>query len=255
MTDHDDTTHFGFRKVPIAEKAGRVAEVFQSVANKYDVMNDVMSLGTHRLFKQIAVEYTAARRGHIILDLAGGTGDLAIKLSKVVGKTGHVILCDINDAMLTQGRGRLLDDGINGNVNYIQADGAQLPFTHNQFNAITIGFGLRNFTNKQFALEACLQALKPGGRLVVLEFSTPENPLVRKLYGEFSNLWPRLGEIITGDKDSYQYLVESIKMHPPQQELCSMMEAAGYQNVQYHNLLNGVVAIHVGSKGITDETD
>jgi demethylmenaquinone methyltransferase/2-methoxy-6-polyprenyl-1,4-benzoquinol methylase len=255
MIDHDDTTHFGFRKIPIAEKAGRVAEVFQSVANKYDVMNDVMSLGTHRLFKQIAIEYTAARQGHIILDHAGGTGDLAIKLSKVVGQTGHVILCDINDAMLTQGRDRLLDDGINGNVSYIQADGEQLPFRSSQFNAITIGFGLRNFTNKQFALDACLQALKPGGKLVVLEFSTPENPVVRKLYGEFSNLWPRLGEIITGDKDSYQYLVESIKMHPPQQELCSMMEATGFLSVQYHNLLNGVVAIHVGSKGTTDETD
>lgn len=258
MIDHDNTTHFGFRKIPIAEKAGRVAEVFHNVANKYDVMNDLMSLGTHRLFKQMAVEYTAARRGHIILDLAGGTGDFAIKLSRVVGESGQVILCDINDAMLTQGRDRLLNNGIHSNVGYLQADGEQLPFENDQFNAVTIGFGLRNFTDKQGAIESCLRVLKPGGKLVILEFSTPENPVVRKLYGEFSNLWPRIGEIVTGDKDSYQYLVESIKMHPPQQELCSMMEAAGYQGVQYHNLLNGVVAIHVGSKrtqGTIDETD
>ena len=249
----EKTTHFGFREVPFGEKATKVAEVFRSVASHYDVMNDLMSLGTHRLMKAVAIEHTAARAGQTILDLAGGTGDFSRKLSPIVGDEGHVILCDINDAMLTQGRDRLVDAGTTKNVTFIQADAEHLPFPKDTFSAITIGFGLRNFTDKQAALASCLDVLAPGGRLVILEFSTPTNPLVKKFYDGYSAFWPRLGKVVTGNNDSYQYLVESIKMHPSQEELSKMMTDAGYRRVNCHNLLDGVAAIHVGQKG-TDET-
>ncbi len=252
MSKDEDTTHFGFSKVPIAEKAARVADVFHSVASRYDVMNDLMSLGTHRLMKQIAVDHTAARAGHTILDLAGGTGDLTAKLSAMVGQTGQVVLCDINDSMLSEGRDRLLDRGIGDNVLYIQADGETLPFPDDYFNAVTTGFGLRNFTNKQAALVETRRVLKPGGRLVILEFSRPDNPVVRRIYGSYTSLWPKIGELVTGDSDSYRYLVESINMHPPQEELRQMMLDAGYKRVKYHNLLNGIVAVHVGKKSPND---
>ena len=248
MSEDDKTTWFGFQKIPAREKAEQVAGVFHSVASQYDIMNDVMSLGTHRLMKQVAVEYTVARPGHCILDLAGGTGDLACRLSPIVGDHGQVVLCDINDSMLTHGRNRLLNNGISNNVTFVQADAEVLPFPDNTFNAITIGFGLRNFTDKQAAINATKRVLKPGGKLVILEFSRPENPIVRNLYDSYSRLWPEVGRFITGDRESYQYLVESIRMHPPQEELRQMLSDAGYEQVEYHNILNGVAAIHVGRK-------
>lgn len=244
----DDETHFGFRSIPVAEKAGRVAEVFRSVASRYDVMNDLMSLGTHRLMKQIAVEYTVARRGHTILDLAGGTGDLAARLARIVGDEGSVVLCDINDAMLAEGRDRLINQGVGRNVTYLQADAERLPFPDETFNAVTIGFGLRNFTDKDAALAEVWRILRPHGRLVVLEFSTPENATVRNLYGSFTSIWPTVGKLVTGDRDSYQYLVESIRVHPTQEVLRLMMLDAGFSRVDYYNLINGVVAVHVGRK-------
>lgn len=244
----DKTTHFGFKQVPIAEKAKHVAGVFSSVAEKYDVMNDVMSLGSHRLMKQFAVELTAARKGHRILDLAGGTGDLTARLSPLVGDEGEVVLCDINRAMLSEGRDRLLDKGLVQNIQYVQGDAEKLPFANDQMNAITIAFGLRNVTNKDAALASMLKVLKPGGRLVVLEFSTPQNAIVRSTFDRFSGLWPKFGKSLVKDSDSYQYLVESIKMHPDQETLKTMMEDAGFHRCQYHNLINGIAAIHVGRK-------
>lgn len=247
----DEITHFGFKSVPIKEKAGKVAEVFHSVAGKYDLMNDVMSLGSHRLMKQFAVELTVARKGHVILDLAGGTGDLTKRLVPLVGEEGHVILCDINQSMLAQGRDRLLDDGITNNVTYLQADAEQLPMPDDTVNSITMAFGLRNVTRKEIALASMLRILKPGGRLVVLEFSQPENNLLMNAYDKFSGLWPKIGKTLTGDESSYRYLVESIKMHPDQETLKKMMQEAGFVKCEYHNILNGIAAIHVGRKART----
>ncbi|MDG1444146.1 MAG: class I SAM-dependent methyltransferase [Pseudomonadales bacterium] len=247
----DETTHFGFKSVPIKEKAGKVAEVFHSVAGKYDLMNDVMSLGSHRLMKQFAVELTVARKGHVILDLAGGTGDLTKRLVPLVGDEGHVILCDINQSMLAQGRDRLLDEGIANNVTYLQADAEQLPMPDDTVNSITMAFGLRNVTRKEIALASMLRILKPGGRLVVLEFSQPKNDLLKNAYDKFSGLWPKIGKTLTGDESSYRYLVESIKMHPDQETLKQMMQNAGFVKCEYHNILNGIAAIHVGRKART----
>lgn len=247
----DEITHFGFKSVPIKEKAGKVAEVFHSVAGKYDLMNDVMSLGSHRLMKQFAVELTVARKGHVILDLAGGTGDLTKRLVPLVGEEGHVILCDINQSMLAQGRDRLLDDGITNNVTYLQADAEQLPMPDDTVNSITMAFGLRNVTRKEIALASMLRILKPGGRLVVLEFSQPENNLLKNAYDKFSGLWPKIGKTLTGDESSYRYLVESIKMHPDQETLKKMMQEAGFVKCEYHNILNGIAAIHIGRKART----
>ena len=247
----DEITHFGFKSVPIKEKAGKVAEVFHSVAGKYDLKNDVMSLGSHRLMKQFAVELTVARKGHVILDLAGGTGDLTKRLVPLVGEEGHVILCDINQSMLAQGRDRLLDDGITNNVTYLQADAEQLPMPDDTVNSITMAFGLRNVTRKEIALASMLRILKPGGRLVVLEFSQPENNLLKNAYDKFSGLWPKIGKTLTGDESSYRYLVESIKMHPDQETLKKMMQEAGFVKCEYHNILNGIAAIHVGRKART----
>lgn len=243
-----DETHFGFKTVPIAEKARRVARVFHSVADRYDVMNDLMSLGSHRLMKRFAVELTCARPGDNIMDLAGGTGDLAERLTPLVGPTGQVVLCDINESMLTIGRQRLHDKGIVSNVSFVQGDAEDLPFPDDHFNAVTMAFGLRNVTNMDKTLQSILRVLKSGGRIVILEFSTPVNPGIKQAYNAFSNLWPKVGELITGDRDSYQYLVESIKMHPPQEELARIMTDAGFSSVKFHNLLNGVVAIHQGTK-------
>ncbi len=243
-----DQTHFGFRTVPVSEKAGRVADVFHSVASRYDLMNDLMSLGSHRLFKRFTIELTRARPGDKIMDLAGGTGDLAEKLSPLVGRAGQVVLCDINESMLRLGRDRLHNKGIVSNVNFVQGDAEKLPFPDNYFNAVTMAFGLRNVTNKEEALKSILRVLKPNGRLIVLEFSQPVNPGIRKAYEAFSTLWPQVGKLITGDKESYQYLVESIRMHPAQEELATMMKDAGFSSVKYDNLLNGVIAIHQGIK-------
>lgn len=244
----DNQTHFGFKTVPVAEKAGRVAGVFHSVASRYDLMNDLMSLGSHRLIKRFAIELTRARPGDKIMDLAGGTGDLTEKLSPLVGNDGQVVLCDINESMLSLGRDRLHNKGIVSNVDFVLGDAECLPFPDGYFNAVAMAFGLRNVTNKDQALKSILRVLKPSGRLIVLEFSQPVNPAIKQAYEAFSTLWPKVGELITGDKDSYQYLVESIKMHPPQEQLASMMTDAGFSSVKYDNLLNGVVAIHQGVK-------
>lgn len=254
MDKEEDTTHFGFSKIRASEKASRVAEVFHSVAERYDIMNDVMSLGTHRVMKQMTANATRARVGHQVLDLAGGTGDMAILLSDYVGIEGTVCICDINGSMLRQGRDKLLNRGIVSNVSYVQADGEKLPFPNDTFNAVTIAFGLRNFTNKEAALHEMFKVIKPGGKLVILEFSRPANPLVQKAYKGFSNIWPTIGKLVTGDNQSYQYLVESIEMHPDQQVLGQMIEEAGFSRVRYQNLLNGIAAIHEGVKPRQENT-
>jgi demethylmenaquinone methyltransferase/2-methoxy-6-polyprenyl-1,4-benzoquinol methylase len=245
---HDDTTHFGYKQVPVDEKVNHVANVFHSVADNYDLMNDLMSLGSHRLMKRFTIELSAARPGHRILDLAGGTGDLTEKFSRLVGQDGEVILCDINPSMLSVGRDKLLDRGVSGNVRYVQADAESLPFTDNYFDCITIGFGLRNVTRKEKALEAMARVLKPGGRVLVLEFSKPTIPALQKAYDVYSRFWPKVGQWVTGDKDSYQYLVESIRVHPDQETLKEMMQQAGFINCEYYNLMGGIAAIHKGFK-------
>ena len=246
--EEGELTHFGFQEVPRLEKASRVAQVFRSVAKRYDLMNDLMSLGTHRVMKLMAANAAIAREGHVILDLAGGTGDLTKFLSKHVGQKGRVCLCDINGSMLREGRDRLLNHGIVTNVNYIEADGEHLPFRRESFDSVVIGFGLRNFTSKEAALAEVLKCLKPHGRVVILEFSRPENRAVRLAYTRFAALWPKLGRAISGDEASYRYLVESIQVHPNQTELSELIKNAGFDHVQYQNILNGIVAIHEGVK-------
>ena len=248
MSKEDEFTHFGFDKVRTTEKAERVAGVFNSVSADYDIMNDLMSLGTHRILKRIAVNQTKLKAGERVLDLAGGTGDMALLLHKIVSSSGFVFVCDINQAMLKKGRERLLDKGIVKGTAYIQADGEKLAFRKNSFDAITVSFGLRNFTNKQKALESMLEVLDYGGRLVILEFSRPTNPAISKAYASFSSLWPKLGKFITGDESSYKYLVESIQMHPDQETMSDMISRAGFKNIECLSLLGGIVAIHSALK-------
>lgn len=244
-----ETTHFGFQEVPINEKVNRVADVFQSVAKKYDLMNDVMSLGMHRLWKKFTIEQSGVRKGQLVLDIAGGTGDLAKAFVEKVGSTGSVILADINENMLAEGRRRLTDLGVVGNIQFVQADAENLPFPDDYFDCITIAFGLRNVTNKLNALKSMYRVLKPGGRCLVLEFSKPTLPILNKIYDTYSfKLIPKLGEWICNDRESYQYLVESIRMHPNQEELKNLMQEAHFEDVNYHNLTNGVVALHKGFK-------
>ena len=246
---NDKTTHFGYQTVPVANKAQRVADVFHSVADKYDLMNDLMSVGIHRVWKRITIEMSAVRAGHKVLDIAGGTGDLAAKFAARVGPEGTVVLADINDSMLRVGRDRLLDRGIVENVRFAQADAQQLPFPDNSFDLVSIAFGLRNVTDKDLALRSMLRVLKPGGRLLILEFSKPQNPLVEKLYDGYSfNLLPKLGKLFARDETSYRYLAESIRMHPDQQTLQSMLDSAGFVNTDYHNMSAGIVALHRGVK-------
>ncbi len=244
-----ETTHFGYEQVATEEKAGRVAGVFHSVAAKYDIMNDLMSAGVHRIWKRFTIELSAVRSGQKVLDIAGGTGDLTRKFSKLVGPEGQVVLADINDSMLNVGRDKLIDCGVAGNVSYAQADAQYLPFPDNTFDCITIAFGLRNVTDKDLALESMLRVLKPGGRLLVLEFSKPTNPLIEKVYDTYSfSLLPMMGKLIANDAESYRYLAESIRMHPDQETLKSMMDNAGFQQTKFYNLTGGVVAIHKGLK-------
>lgn len=249
MAEQDQTTHFGFQQVPVTEKASRVAGVFHSVADKYDVMNDVMSFGIHRLWKRYTIDAAGAKRGHRILDLAGGTGDLASRFARIVGAEGEVILSDINASMLSNGRERLLNMGIGGNVNYVQANAECLPFADNYFNAITIAFGLRNVTDKDAALRSMLRVLKPGGRLLILEFSKPVMPGLGPVYDQYSfKLLPAMGKLIANDEESYRYLAESIRMHPDQDTLKGMMDAAGFEKTTYTNMTGGIVALHKGFK-------
>lgn len=246
---NQDKTHFGYKEVPVEDKAKLVGQVFHSVAAQYDLMNDLMSFGIHRIWKRIARELSGLRKGHQVLDLAGGTGDLSMLFSDVVGESGRVILSDINESMLTVGRDRLTDKGYLQNIQYALLNGEQLPFADNTFDLISIGFGLRNFTNKEKALRSIYQCLKPGGRLLVLEFSKPSNPLLEKAYDMYSfSIIPKIGKLVTNDADSYQYLAESIRKHPDQETLKSMMEAAGFEDCEYFNMTGGIVAAHRGFK-------
>ena len=244
-----DSTHFGYQTVRTEQKQGLVAGVFHSVAAKYDVMNDLMSAGVHRIWKRFTIELSGVRRGNQVLDIAGGTGDLAAKFSKIVGPEGRVVLADINESMLKVGRDKLTDKGIVGNIEYTQANAEALPFPDNTFDCITIAFGLRNVTDKDKALRSMLRVLKPGGRLLVLEFSKPENEVLSKVYDSYSfNILPKIGKLITNDEDSYRYLAESIRMHPDQATLKSMMEDAGFARCDFHNMTGGIVAVHKGLK-------
>jgi demethylmenaquinone methyltransferase/2-methoxy-6-polyprenyl-1,4-benzoquinol methylase len=244
-----DTIDFGYQQVAKADKQKLVANVFQSVAQKYDVMNDLMSFGIHRLWKRYTIDCSGVRSGMRVLDIAGGTGDLTEQFSRRVGPTGEVVLADINDAMLAVGRDKLRNRGIVGNVRYVQANAEELPFADDSFDIITIAFGLRNVTDKQKALESMFRVLKPGGRLLVLEFSKPQPPLLSQAYDFYSfNVLPKMGQLVAGDAASYQYLAESIRMHPDQETLKGMMEQAGYAEVSYHNLTGGIVAMHRGYK-------
>ena len=241
----DDTTDFGFTRVDREAKAGMVRGVFDSVASRYDLMNDLMSGGVHRLWKRFTIELSAARPGQTILDIAGGTGDLAAKFSRLVGPEGQVILADINAAMLEVGRDRLIDKGATGNIEVVQADAQALPFKDNSVDCITIAFGLRNVTDKALALRSMLRVLRPGGRLLVLEFSKPTSALLGKMYDQYSfQILPAMGRLIAQDADSYRYLAESIRKHPDQETLLDMMEDAGFGECRYHNMTGGIVALH-----------
>lgn len=241
------TTHFGYREVPVREKAGLVHDVFASVAGKYDLMNDLMSLGVHRAWKRDFVANSGVRLGQRVLDLAGGTGDIASLMSKRVGRNGRVVLSDINEAMLEVGRQRLEDRGISGNISYALANAEKLPFGDSEFDAVTIAFGLRNVTDKDAALAEMYRVLRPGGKALILEFSEVQPELLKKIYDGYSfGLLPVLGKLVAGDEDSYRYLAESIRKHPPQEELARMMRDAGFDRVRFRNLTGGIVAIHSG---------
>ena len=241
------TTDFGYERVPIADKAGRVRAVFDSVASRYDLMNDLMSGGAHRLWKQFALSLTGLKPGGRVLDVAGGTGDLAVGLARQVGRSGLVMLTDINATMLAAGRDRLIDEGLVGNVLYAQADAEALPFADASFDCVTIGFGLRNVTDKARALGQMRRVLKTGGQLLVLEFSKPTTPTLQSLYDAYSfRLLPLMGRLVAGDADSYRYLAESIRRHPDQETLLAMLRDAGLAECRYHNLMGGIVAVHRG---------
>lgn len=249
MLMNEKTTHFGYQEVPVADKVKKVAEVFTSVASKYDLMNDLMSVGIHRAWKKFTIELSGVRAGQQVLDIAGGTGDLTRQFAKRVGTTGCVYLADINAAMLGVGRDRLFNEGLIENIRYIQANAECLPFADNTFDCITIAFGLRNVTDKAKALASMYRVLKPGGQLLVLEFSKPLLPLVKEIYDRYSfSVLPKLGEWVAGDAASYQYLAESIRMHPDQETLKAMMSSAGFDKTEYHNLSGGIVALHRGWK-------
>ncbi|MBN2855391.1 MAG: bifunctional demethylmenaquinone methyltransferase/2-methoxy-6-polyprenyl-1,4-benzoquinol methylase UbiE [Halothiobacillaceae bacterium] len=242
-----EKTHFGYTQVPIEDKAKLVGQVFDSVANRYDVMNDAMSFGIHRLWKRVALEHTGLRRGMQALDLASGTGDLALKMAGLVGEKGLVVLSDINQSMLSEGRNKLDNAGVVGNVDYCLANAQYLPFSSRHFDCVTMGFGLRNVTEKGMALNEMARVLKPGGRAVVLEFSKPISPLISKAYDLYSfTALPALGKILAKDADSYRYLAESIRMHPDQEALKALMLANGFDHVDVINLSLGVVALHIG---------
>jgi demethylmenaquinone methyltransferase/2-methoxy-6-polyprenyl-1,4-benzoquinol methylase len=249
MDTPEPKVDFGFEKVAPGDKAARVRSVFESVAGKYDIMNDLMSFGAHRLWKHFTLSLTGLRPGQRALDVAGGTGDLAAGMLRQVGKTGRVVLSDVNPAMLEIGRDRLLDKGWVGNVECIVADAERLPFEDNAFDCVTIGFGLRNVTDKAAALKSMYRVLKPGGQLLVLEFSTPVAPGLKPIYDAYSfRVLPLLGRLVAQDAASYRYLAESIRMHPNQETLLEMLRTAGFEQARYHNLTGGIVAVHRGYK-------
>ncbi len=246
--DQRQTTHFGFEELPVAEKTGRVREVFDSVASNYDIMNDLMSFGLHRIWKRFATGLSGVRSGEFVLDLAAGTGDLTRLLARRAGPTGMVVMSDINGAMLDVGRDRLLDNGLVEGIELLQANAERLPVRDNTFDCVIIGFGLRNVTDKATALKEMTRVLKPGGRLLILEFSRPL-PALQKPYDTYSfKVLPRLGKAIAGDAESYRYLAESIRVHPDQETLQEMMEQAGLSRCHYYNLTAGIVAVHRGYK-------
>ena len=243
-----DTTHFGYKDVPVDDKADLVKGVFDSVASRYDIMNDLMSAGMHRLWKRYTVQHANARPGQVILDLAGGTGDLTREFARIVGPRGRVVLADINAAMLEHGRRRLVDAGIAGNVELAQVDAESLPFADNTFDRLSIAFGLRNVTHKEAALVEMHRVLKPGGKVLILEFSQPSKA-IKPAYDLYSfKVLPLLGRLVARDPDSYQYLAESIRMHPDQETLLGMMQDAGFERCRYNNLTAGIVALHTGYK-------
>ncbi len=248
MSD-DNKTHFGYQQVEREEKPGLVANVFHSVADRYDLMNDLMSAGIHRVWKRFTIEVSAVRPGQRVLDIAGGTGDLTARFAELVGPEGEVVLADINDSMLKVGRDKLIDSGHVSNIDYVQADAESLPFPDNHFDIVSIAFGLRNVTDKDRALRSMLRVLKPGGRLLVLEFSKPESELIGRAYDTYSfRVLPLLGKLVAGDSESYQYLAESIRMHPDQEALVAMMETAGFARCEFFNMSGGIVALHRGIK-------
>lgn len=241
-----ETTHFGYKNVPVDEKADHVRDVFDSVATRYDIMNDLMSAGLHRLWKRHTIDQAGARPGHAVLDLAGGTGDLALKFARQVGAGGHVVLADINAAMLEQGRQRLVDGGVAGNWAIAQVDAEKLPFDDATFDRVTIAFGLRNVTDKDAALRSMFRVLRPGGKALILEFSQPSKA-IKPAYDLYSfKVLPLIGKVVARDPDSYQYLAESIRMHPDQETLLGMMQDAGFERCRYENLAGGIVALHIG---------
>jgi demethylmenaquinone methyltransferase/2-methoxy-6-polyprenyl-1,4-benzoquinol methylase len=243
------TTDFGYQRIPVEQKTRRVGQVFDSVAARYDLMNDLMSWGIHRLWKQFAVAIASIKHGQRVLDLAGGTGDMTTRLARRVGSAGSVILADINGSMLSIGRDRLIDQGIAGTVQYVQANAESLPFPDNTFDVVTIAFGLRNVTHKDQALASMRRVLQPGGRVVILEFSQLVMPLLQRLYDSYSfNVLPWLGKLVVGDPESYRYLLESIRRHPDQKTLKRMMESAGFDLITYYNLSGGIAAVHCGYK-------
>ncbi len=240
------TTHFGYEAVPLSDKARRVKGVFDSVVSRYDIMNDLMSGGLHRLWKGFTIEQARVRHGHVMLDLAGGTGDLTRVFAGQVGDRGHVVLADINAMMLHEGRSCLIDAGVAGNFSIAQVDAEKLPFACDSFDCVAIAFGLRNVTNKDVALASILRVLKPGGKLLILEFSKPA-AAIRPAYDFYSfKILPLLGKLVANDEASYQYLAESIRMHPDQDELLNTMEEVGFERCRYHNLAGGIVALHIG---------
>ena len=245
----EDTTHFGFESVSFSEKKRKVNQVFSSVAGRYDLMNDIMSFGLHRLWKQIAIQHCDIYPQQIILDIASGTGDLAKAIYRKLNKTGQLICADLNYAMLAEGQTKLLNQGIFQGITYVQSNAQHLPFQSHSFDRVSIGFGLRNVTKKQDALDEMFRVLKPGGKLMILEFSKPQSHLLSQLYDQYSfHVIPKLGQLFAGDKQSYQYLVESIRMHPDQDTLLAMLQTAGFEQCRYENLTNGAVAIHTGYK-------
>jgi demethylmenaquinone methyltransferase/2-methoxy-6-polyprenyl-1,4-benzoquinol methylase len=242
-------TYFGDQEVDVEKKESLVAEVFHSVAKRYDLMNDLMSFGIHRYWKRFTLWQSNIRQDHVILDLAGGTGDLAFQFYQKIGMEGHITLCDINRSMLKEGKQKLINQGCLANIDYVQGNAEALPFKTNTFNLITIGFGLRNVTNQANALKAMYDCLKPGGKVMILEFSKPLLPLLRKAYDQYSfKVLPLMGQFVANDKDSYRYLAESIRKHPDQEQLKAIMQQSSFEDCHYYNLTGGIAALHIGYK-------